>query len=72
MESLSHLLEEMESVREAPTPEACREFAMALWRRSYDQIADLSIQFAEAGMTNIAALCRAVATAKKDSSKPAD
>jgi hypothetical protein len=68
VESLRQLLEELESVREASTPEACQEFVRALWRRSHQQIADLSIQFAEAGMTNIAAMCRAVAIARERNS----
>jgi hypothetical protein len=69
MESLSDLLKELESAREAPTPEACQAFVMALWRRSHAQIADLSVQFADAGMTNIAAMCRAVAVARERKSR---
>ena len=69
MESLRQLLKEVESVRDAPTEQACQEFVMALWRRSHSQIAELSIQFAEAGMTNIAAMCREVALARERKSR---
>jgi len=62
---MAQLLSELDAVREAPTEEAHREFVTALWRRTVAEITDLSIQFSNAGMPNIAAMCRAVAIAKR-------
>jgi len=64
MESVSQLLKELEPVREASTREAGQAFVEALWRRSEAEIADLSVQFAAAGLTNLAAMCRTVAAAR--------
>lgn len=64
MESISHLLKELEPVREASTREACQAFFAALWRRSHAEIVDLSVQFANAGMANLASMCRKVAAVK--------
>jgi hypothetical protein len=64
MESLSHLLKELEPLREVSTQEACQGFVSALWRRTEREIAELSIHFADAGMSNLAAMCRNVAAAK--------
>lgn len=66
MESISHLLRELEPVQEASIPEARDALLAALWQRSHAEVADLSIQFADAGMTNIAAICRSVAAAKAE------
>ncbi|HWI35956.1 MAG TPA: hypothetical protein VNU64_05840, partial [Burkholderiales bacterium] len=64
MESVSQLLKELEPVREASTREAGQAFVEALWRRSHAEIADLSVQFAQAGLSNLAAMCRTVAAAR--------
>lgn len=64
MESVSQLLRELQPVREASTREAGQAFVEALWRRSEAEIAELSIQFAEAGLVNLAAMCRSVAAAR--------
>ena len=64
MESVSQLLKELQTVREASTREAGQAFVEALWRRSQAEIADLSVQFAAAGLSNLAAMCRTVAAAR--------
>jgi len=64
MESVSQLLKELEKVRDAGTREAGQAFVEALWRRSHAEIADLSVQLAEAGFVNLAAMCRTVAAAR--------
>jgi hypothetical protein len=64
MESVSQLLKELAPVRESSTREAGQAFVEALWRRSHAEIAELSIQFAAAGLTNLAAMCRSVAAAR--------
>ena len=64
MESLSHLLKELEPVRDANPREAGQALVAALWRRSHAEIADLSVQFASAGMLNLAAMCRSIAAAR--------
>ena len=61
MESISQLLKELEPVRDASTRHAGKAFIRALRRRSRAEIAALSIQFAEAGFANLAAMCRCVA-----------
>jgi hypothetical protein len=66
MESISCLLKELEAVREASTREARAAFLAALWRRSHADIAQLSIQFANGGMKNLAAMCRTIAAAKAE------
>jgi hypothetical protein len=64
MESVSQLLKELEPVRDASAREAGQAFVEALWRRSHAEIAELSVQLAEAGLTNLAAMCRTVAAAR--------
>jgi hypothetical protein len=64
MESVDHLLKELEPVREASTEEASQALVSALWRRSQAEIADLSIHFADAGLLNLASVCRTIAAAK--------
>ena len=64
MASLHQLLKEIEPVRDASTAQAAQAFVAALWRRSNAEIADLSIQFADARLLNAAAMCRSIATAR--------
>ena len=64
MESVSQLLKELEPVRESDTREAGQALVEALWRRTHAEIADLSVQFANAGLLNLAAMCRTVAAAR--------
>lgn len=61
MESISQLLKELEPASDATTRTAGKAFIRALRGRSQAEIVDLSIQFAEAGLANLAAMCRAVA-----------
>jgi hypothetical protein len=65
MESVTALLKELEPVRHAPKPEARSALLAALWRRSNAEIAELSIQFAQAGMADLASMCRVIAGTKQ-------
>jgi hypothetical protein len=64
MESISQVLAELQDVDGLQTSEGFRRLVTTLWRRTAPQIAELSIQFAEAEMKNVAAMCRSIALAK--------